>query len=231
MCNNEFDIFGTTQGYDGASGKKITDLALEQCGVGCVDGSPAYWEKHAELKQAALDDCITACQCAEGMAWDTENSPETIVAGSSVQVFVTGGRGPYTWSVSGNGYSLLVSETVTGINQVTCAEGDCGTDYDASVSISVIDACGNTASGTLKNAEGEWVLINSCGTLVSQEGHITYIEGIYKYIEDHCCSDIPANCSHPECGSCYGTGGSSACDGAEANQGCDGYETYEWSCQ
>ena len=164
MCNTEFGIYGTTQGYDGGSGKTIAALALEQCGEGCANGSPAYWEKYAELKQAALDDCIAACQCAEGMAWDTVNSPETIVAGSSVQVFVTGGRGPYTWSVSGNGYSLLVAETVTGVNQATCAEGVCGTDYDAVAAISVTDACGVTVIGKLRNTSGAWVLMGDyCG--------------------------------------------------------------------
>lgn len=193
MCNNEYDIFGTTQGYDGASGKKVADLALEQCGEGCEEGSPAYWEKHAELKAAALADCIAACQCAEGLAWDTDNSPETIVAGSSVQVFVTGGRGPYTWSVSGNGYSLLVPETVTGVNQVTCVDGLCETDFDVTVEITVTDDCGANATGTLRNAEGEWVLQGECCPMCGTCAHegecenspcdaVEYVEGTGKWV-------------------------------------------------
>jgi hypothetical protein len=217
MCNNEFDIFGTTQGYDGASGKKISGLALEQCGTGCVDGSPAYWEKHAELKAAALADCIAACQCAEGMAWDTVNSPETIVAGSSVQVFVTGGRGPFTWSVSGLGYSLLVAETVTGTNQVTCADGVCGVDYDPYCTITIADACDANVSASLRNTGGEWVFVgNTCGIAfgateavdagsgsceagTSERYTRTLISGYQKQIQGQETCVGSKTCSDPDC--------------------------------
>lgn len=221
MCNNEFDVFGTTQGYDGASGKKVSDLAIEQSGA--EEGSPAYWEKYAELKQAALDDCIAACQCAEGMEWDTVNSPETIVAGSSVQVFVTGGRGPYTWSVSGNGYTLLVGETVTGVNQVSCVDGVCETDFDVTAEITVTDDCGDTVTGILRNAEGEWVLIEEEG--VSDYNAIDEcIVGKYKYIDDRCAPDAPG-------GSTCGSGPYYPVHCAPApDQALEWYQIYEWQC-
>jgi hypothetical protein len=159
MCNTEFDIYGTTQGYDGASGKTIAALALAQCGEGCEEGSPAYWEKYAELKAAAIANCVAQCDVCTGtdpLVWDTVNNPETIVAGSSVSIAVTGGLGPYTWSTSSNGYTLLASETETGENQVTCAEGVCGTNYDVNGEISITDACGNTVTGVLRNTGGQW---------------------------------------------------------------------------
>lgn len=239
MCNNEFDVFGTTQGYDGASGKKVSDLALAQCGEGCTEGSPAYWEKYAELKQAALDDCIAQCQCAEGMEWDTENSPETIVAGSSVTVFVTGGRGPYTWSVSGNGYSLLAAVTEMGQNQVTCADGACGQAFDAVAHITVTDACDVTVNGALRNTSGQWVTISSCG-YTGTAHTVSIVEGNYKYIDDYWCSkDEPGyNCSEIEVphSPCECTGHTSYNCEAEApgfpiNCGCpEGSEIQEWQC-
>lgn len=229
MCNNEFDIFGTTQGYDGASGKKVSDMALAQCGEGCADGSPAYWEKYAELKQAALDDCIAACQCAEGMEWDTANSPETIVAGSSVQVFVTGGRGPYTWSVSGNGYSLLVPETVTGVNQVTCAEGLCEIDFDTNAEITVTDDCGTSVTGTLRNAEGEWVLVEECNAeLYDTYNNVVKIDGKYKYVDDYCCTPNCNDCG----GSCPPRTTLTVCHDTPGVNPChvESSKTYEWKC-
>lgn len=193
MCQNEFDIYGTTQGYDGGSGKKISQLAVEQCA--CEEGSPEYWEKYEELKAEALEHCVTQCGCSEELEWDTTNSPTTIVAGSSVTVFVTGGRAPYKWSVSGTGYSLLSEETEIGQNQVTCAGGECGTDYDAFMEITVSDDCGDTVSGELKNISGTWIEIDSC----SQNGGYSSncfdreIDGRYSYIVcSWCCR--PSDC-------------------------------------
>ncbi len=229
MCNNEFDIYETTQGYDGASGKKVSDLALAQCGEGCESGSPAYWEKYEELKAAALADCIAQCQCAEGMEWDTENSPETIVAGSSVQVFVTGGRGPYTWSVSGNGYSLLVPETVTGVNQVTCAEGLCEIDFDTNAEITVTDDCGTSVTGTLRNAEGEWVLVEECNAeLYDTYNNVVKIDGKYKYVDDYCCTPNCNDCG----GSCPPRTTLTVCHDTPGVNPCpvESSKTYEWKC-
>lgn len=235
MCNTEFDIYGTTQGYDGGSGKKISALALEQCGEGCTEGSPAYWEKYAELKQAALDECLAECQCAEGMAWDTDNSPETIVAGSSVTVFVTGGRGPYIWSVSGNGYSLLVAETSIGQNQVTCMDGQCGEAFDSVANISVTDDCGDSVTGALRNAVGQWGLLESCGSYESEYGNVEWVVGGFKYTEDHCCDDNPANCNAEDLEACAGGTGQEApagdpCVGGGIDQGIGGYAIYGWEC-
>jgi hypothetical protein len=215
MCNNEFEVYETTQGYDDGSGKKISELALEQCGEGCTEGSPAYWEKYAELKQAALDNCIAQCQCAEGMEWDTENSPETIVAGSSVPVFVTGGRGPYTWSVSGAGYSLLAAETEIGQNQVICVNGNCGTEYDASAAITVTDACGATVTGSLRNVDGQWVLdetflgefgpgSSSNFTIIGSTGYKLYTDrGVITYDYRAVGSCAPFDSDLPDTNHCY----------------------------
>jgi len=196
LCNEEFDIYGTTQGYDEGSGRNISDLAVEQCA--CEEGSPEYWEKYAELKAEALAHCQGQCECAEGMEWDTVNNPETIVKGSSVTLYVTGGRGPYQWSVSGNGYSLLVSETEVGQNQITCVEGVCGVDYDATVSISVTDDCGDVVSGALRNVAGEWELIYECGMFNTPE-YKEVTDGIYKYLQYWCTNCIPDVCGVTNC--------------------------------
>lgn len=226
MCNTEFDIYGTTQGYDGGSGKTISALAVEQCA--CELGSPAYWAKYAELKAEALEYCEGQCECAEGMEWDTDNSPETIVAGSSVYLYVTGGRGPYTWSISGNGYSLLATETVTGVNQVTCADGICGTDFDAVAEIAVTDDCDDTATGVLRNTSGKWTQIETQGVYHGPpQFDEECIIGKYKYFDDICCSDPSAyTCnSGPFDRHCnIMTGCSGGYDKTEY------YSIWEWTC-
>jgi hypothetical protein len=226
LCNEEFDIYGTTQGYDGGSGKKISQLAIEQCD--CEEGSAAYWEKYAELKAEALANCIGQCECAEGLEWDTENNQETIIGGESVSIYVTGGRAPFDWAVSGIGYSILVGETASRVNQISCAGGLCGTDYGAIATITVTDDCGSTVTGILRNAAGEWQLIDSCGDMGTPAGLVETIVGQYKYIEDHCTNVNQEECQNPECATCP-SGIQSG--GFEYDWGCaDGWEVYQWVC-
>lgn len=164
MCMNEFDIYGTTAGYDGASGKKVSDLALEQCD-GCEEGSPAYWEKYAELKQAALNDCLAACEETD-FRWDEENTPETMTNNSSVSVYVIGGTGPFTFSTGNNGYffdSELTAKTIVSEfrRSVTLysSGGECGVDIDGSVTVTVMDSKSAMTSGSLRNTTaGKWVV-------------------------------------------------------------------------
>src|SRR4030042_3475276 len=115
VCVAEFDIYDTIQSYDDASGRKKSEIVIKDYEL--EEGSPEYWEKYAELKAEALAECIEQCACLPAMTWDTENSPETIIAGESIDLFVLNGRGLYTWAVSGKGYRLASENTVTGQNQ------------------------------------------------------------------------------------------------------------------
>lgn len=237
MCNNEFSIYETTQDYDGASGNKISALALAACA--CEEGSAEYWEKYAELKAEALQECINNCQCSKGLEWDTDNNPETILKGQSVQISVLNGLSPFQWEVSGNGYSLAAAETEIGVNIVSCVDGLCGTDFDVTVSVTVTDACGATVTGTLRNTQGQWVVISSCGNL---DGTQTQrVEGQYRYTDDYCCwppgDPRPGDCEgdgcahyNPDLDPCVETGVSCLCEDGGDQQYIEGNMIEEWQC-
>lgn len=232
MCNNELDIYGTTQDYDGASGRTLSDIVIEDYAL--EEGSPEYWEKLGELKAEAIylctNQCIT-CGGAEPMTWDTENNPETIVADSSEDIFILDGLGPFQWSVSGLGYTLDAEETTERQNGLTCAAGTCGVDYDAVATITVTDACGGDVTADIRNTAGGWVLnetvnsnprrgVSPCGLggTGSNSINLDVIVGDEKWnirILDtftQVCAACPYTASwvwdggahHPPCGSAYG---------------------------
>ena len=225
MCANEFEVSDTTQGYDGGSGKNVSDLALAACG--CEEGSAEYWEKYAELKAEALAQCEEECQCSTGLEWDTDNSPETIVAGGDIDIFVIGGIAEYQWSVSGNGYSLASDVTQIGANRLTCAEGSCETDYDVTVTVTVEDGCGNTASATIRNTSGHWEEISRCGNLDGAQK--VCIIGDYRYTDDWCCQK-DNTCEGDGCGHYCGAS-VLTCDDGSPNDYIEGNIVEQWTCQ
>lgn len=157
MCNTEFYIHNTTQNYDGGSGRSISKIVVDDYGL--AEGGPAYWEKHAELKQAALDACVnqcTTCDMVDALAWGDSN-PETIVRSTSVGISVAGGLGPYTWSVSGTGFTLGSGVTETGANTLIADGTACG-----SADITVIDKCGLPVTGYVRCTTGTWTVVSSC---------------------------------------------------------------------
>lgn len=96
-----------------------------------------------------------------GMEWADDN-PETIAQGdpgdpAEVAVAVDGGVGPYTWTVSGTGFSFAVSETQDRVNLLCADAAACGF-----AEITVMDSCGDTASGEMRCTGGSrWELITS----------------------------------------------------------------------
>lgn len=70
------------------------------------------------------DKCCDCINPPEGaFTFDTTNTPETIIAGSSIDVYVTGGCPPFTWSVTGTGYSFESGTTKQRVNTLVCATG------------------------------------------------------------------------------------------------------------
>lgn len=156
ICNQEFETFGTTQGYGGADYRKISDIVINDYSQ--PEGTPGYWEKYGELKQAALQDCLDKCtECATPLAWGS--NPETIAPGTSVFVEVTGGKGPFFWSVSGSsGFHLAETGASDSSTNLLIADSyACGT-----ATITVTDDCGFDCSGEIRSTAGVWCLIDEC---------------------------------------------------------------------
>ncbi|MBA7630061.1 hypothetical protein ES703_37569 [subsurface metagenome] len=150
VCDAEFDIYGTIQTYDGASGRDISEIVIEDYGL--EEGSPEYWEKYAELKDEAIAECTDQCyKCGQPMTWSEDNE-ETIDPEDSIPISVTGGLGPYKWSVEGTGFSLGAPTTEDGVNLLNSDGAACG-----SATITVTDACGTMVTGYVRCTAGQWV--------------------------------------------------------------------------
>jgi len=63
------------------------------------------------------------CQCNGSLAFDDASTPDTIAPGGDITVYVTGGCPPFSWSVSGTGYSFASGSTSDRYNTLSCASG------------------------------------------------------------------------------------------------------------
>jgi len=87
------------------------------------------------------------------LQWSPTN-PETIDRNSEVTISVIGGFAPYSWAVSTNGFTLADSKT-TGLQNTLCADDSaCG-----AATVTVTDASGATAKGSLRSQNGQWHLV------------------------------------------------------------------------
>ena len=83
--------------------------------------------------------------------WNPDN-PQEIDRNSSVEISVIGGFPPYTWSVSGNGFSLSLNETEGSSNALIADSTACG-----AATIEVIDNYGVPVTGYVRCTAGQWV--------------------------------------------------------------------------
>ena len=107
----------------------------------------------------ACVDVECACSCDDNvMTIDAANTDLTIAAGGTAAVAVTEGCPPYTWSISGLGYSIVpLGESVSQTATVTCAAGACITNYTDSCVVTVVDQC-RSVNTTIKNTSGDFCL-------------------------------------------------------------------------
>lgn len=177
-------------------------------------------EIKVEMYDAAGNFCTTtlkvfcrgiSCCDEEGysFAFDDDSTPDTIAPGGDITVTIIGGCPPYTWQVSGTGYTFddTVSSNLT--NTLNCAAGDCGVDYDPYASLTITDDCDTSVTAKILNTGGQWVTIeDTCG----EEQSYTYsctgsiIGDIYRYgmyaklaaaqsCLAGCCADAKAHCA------------------------------------
>lgn len=80
------------------------------------------------------------------------NNPDEIDRNNTVAISVIGGFSPYTWQVSGNGFSLSLNETEVPSNALYANDTACG-----SATITVTDNYGATVTGYVRCTEGQWI--------------------------------------------------------------------------
>ena len=196
ICNQEFETFGTTQGYGGADYRKISDIVINDYSQ--PEGTPGYWEKYEELKQAALSNCLEACTtCGTPLAWGS--NPETIAPGTSVIVEVTGGKGPFFWVASGTGFRLAQPGASDSRTNLLIAESyACG-----SATITVTDDCEFEAVGYVRSTTGVWCQTQYCYPSFQGNGYtasiINSVTGKYRYSAYWCYLVFANPCGVTDC--------------------------------
>jgi len=100
--------------------------------------------------------CCT-CEIIDPVSFDMDKTPETVDPGSSINLYLKDGYGPFTWTIeSGSGFSLGAGVTSTRVNTLYCNPGSCSSDDQVKVTVKVQDACGNSATHTFRNTDGVW---------------------------------------------------------------------------
>jgi hypothetical protein len=178
---------------------------------------------------------IKQCQDIDPLLWDWVNSAETIGRPGSAAVYALDGKPPFTWKVSGAGFSLAASRITGRANTLIADDSSCGT-----ANISVKDACGNTAKGAVRSTEGTWVSVGAVclpfclgqepdggGTVVKGGNKCTQVYGLTSL--GTCFS---SQCGGGNCGNCNnashtGKTCQQVCNEESAEPGC--VECVKWT--
>lgn len=128
--------------------------------------------------------CVLVCDDDPAMAWDSGTSAETIDRVDSVAVAITGLNTPFTWSVSGTGFSIELEVTGGLINVLHANATACG-----SAVITVTGCDDREVTGSVRCTTGQWVLKSSDCQMPGASGsvvvsglsfNVTYISGHQK---------------------------------------------------
>ncbi len=200
-----FDHEGTLNGF-GEVRKIYKSVSPSSDGVEIIwQVQQPLFEACPSVRDLAANSCkktyTEAAECGEcppeiAISWDDDTSADTVVREDFVTVAITGGIGPYSWSVSGTGFTLDAEMTDDELNTLNADDTACG-----SATITVTDFCGEEAIGYVRCITvGDWCPIESfrdgdeaCG--MEPEGktggpppattRYTKVEGKYKVEEDY----------------------------------------------
>lgn len=155
------------------------------------------------IKVFCQEGTICGCDCEapeEGeFTFDAGSTPDTITPGGSIDVYVTGGCPPFTWSVSGTGYSFTAAETTARVNTLNCASGDCGDEFDPVAKITVTDNCDSVVGTTadIRVDTGSWNQVYSSsdasGTIRGSGNYYTDNLRVYFAFRERGSVDVDAN--------------------------------------
>lgn len=139
----------------------------------------SYGEKGDDCGCISFTSSCDPCVGTTIMTWDDSTSADTIAQSSSVSVAVNDGLGPYSWSVSGVGFTLGSTQTGGGQNTLVSDASACGT-----ATITVTDTCGGSTTGYVRCTTGQWVLKDNTCPIPgpATDGDWTRVEGKDKVI-------------------------------------------------
>lgn len=127
----------------------------------CYEGTDPDARAYIEFVDIQFSDirlayiiCIIKANCctlATQISYSSGN-PATIGQSTEAAITVDDGCGPFSWSVSGTGFSFAQPNTTSRSNTLITDGSACGT-----ATITVTDECGDTATGYVRNTTGVWV--------------------------------------------------------------------------
>lgn len=187
-----------------------------------------------------LEQECEVCECPSGtFAFDDGSTDDTIDPGGTISIYIVEGCPPYSWSVSGTGYSLGSAQTTTNENTLTSANGACGVAYALQAKVTVTDNCGEEVEFTIRNTGGsQWVRVGAfCNNSGCAQGTT---EHTFDYVEsgcrwDHLCTSIGST----ECSECGPRGPGNYCPEDTESAGdyctvahpcCNNQNYEEWRC-
>jgi hypothetical protein len=181
--------------------------------------------------QAWVDACNESECCDDtGLAWDDPTSADTVArnANCTVAILDTLGKGgPYTWAVSGTGFTLTNATTVGLSNTLNADASACGT-----ATVTVTGCNGATVTGYVRCTTGVWTVVSTCGTPLGGCNMYyctcTWYEGKDRHIVRYCLFDPGYTCSGcAKIGVCTAYANGPYCTTANY---CAYHQISEWTC-
>ena len=133
---NSIQVKGPVAGWKKIKGGKQGSRTIEITPMTDVDDgsaieilvrtSPLGWQERAgECYKKVRVTCVSpSCDCSTADTFVIDDSSGTTIdPGGNATINVDGGCGPYTWEVTGTGYSFSASETGVTTNTLTSAAG------------------------------------------------------------------------------------------------------------
>jgi len=200
-------------------GETVTVKFRRPIHTACPGASEAL-RRSCRVTRTALADC-DACPADSTFAWDDAGSDDTIVRSGTAAIAVIAGVVPYTWSVSGTGFTLASSVTTALTNTLNADGTACGT---ATITVTDGNSCEITGyvrctTGTWNSSSQPWCTIKSgqyytayydrfstkCGPWAANYGTyaesancgvgvVTQIIGKYKIVEETGTSACVGDC-------------------------------------
>jgi len=133
----------------------------------------------------------------------TASNPQTIASKTCIDLSISGGSPPYTWSMSASGFSLMANQTTVTSNTLCADDSACG-----AAIVSVTDFKEETVTGSVRSTKGKWILIgNDCvipgpKTRKIQDGLWERVYGRYRQTQSYGKVYWNGTCLHrePPCG-------------------------------
>jgi hypothetical protein len=138
-------------------------------------------------RQAVELTCGCACPPATAFTFDDASTADTIARSASITIYCLGGCSPYTWSVTGTGFSIPATTTVSS-NSLSADGTACGT-----ATITATDYCGTALTIEIRCTTGSWqdaavgCQLSGAGTLTNNNWPVslTYQRIVGKIKQEH----------------------------------------------